>query len=210
MDSIPRIRRELISRFEGLVRTRATALGISIVEFRDWVDGIVGEGIAIAIAQNKKWDPTKGDFLYWCFLKTRSLVRTELNNEQRYRKAIERLKEEAMLEESRSDNDLRAELTQILGQLTQEQQKALALYYLSGMTVNNLAEILNKKPEAVYGLLRRARHKASLISKQGEQSKAPHLKGPRLSTRTPEEMAKKRAAQKEAIDRLSDWNDVGT
>ena len=169
MDSIPRIRRELIGRFEGLVRTRARALGIGLDEFGGWVNGVVGEGIAIAIAEQNKWDPEKGDFLHWAFLKTRSLIKRELKQRERYRRAIEACKldiRETGVPLPEHHFLVREELVEILMQLTLNQQKALVLYYLNGMTVATLSEILGKPPKTVYSLLDRARSKARTLSLQ--------------------------------------------
>jgi RNA polymerase sigma factor (sigma-70 family) len=162
MDSIPRIRRELVARFEGLVRTRARALAIGPDEFGAWVKEVVGEGIALAIARQDKWNREKGDFLHWAFLQTRSLVKNELRQQERHQKAVQAC-ERAFTEPKTSFSErllLHLELVDILKQLNVTEQKALVLYYLQGLTVATLSEILGKRPKTVYGLLNRARRKA--------------------------------------------------
>ena len=217
MDSIPRIRRELVARFEKLVRTRALALGIGTVDFRDWVDGMVGEGIAIAIVEQEKWDPKKGDFLHWSFLKTRGLVRKEIRAEERYRKVIDKLKRLAHTEDSPDrmldQLVLREELVSILSELTREQRKGLALYYLTGMSVKTLSNILGKQPKTVYVMLERARAKARSVSEELEldfsDQEADEMPLPRPSTGLrSEEMSfeekRRRREQQRAIERLYD------
>ena len=76
--SIGRVRDSLVARFEMLVRQRATDAGLPPSEFRDWVMGIVGEGVALALRDIDRWDEHRASFLTWSFLKTRSLVNKEL------------------------------------------------------------------------------------------------------------------------------------
>lgn len=205
MDSIPRIRRELIVRFAKLVRARALALGIETVDFRVWVDSVVGEGNAIAISEQEKWDRTKGDFLQWAFLKTWDLTSREFRAEERHRKVIGKLKGLAPTEKRPNrildQLVLREELVGILSELTREQKKALALYYITGMSVKTLSEILGKKPKTVYVMLERARAKARGVT--GETSK-PRLSTPLRSEKLSFEEKRRRREQQEASDRLCD------
>lgn len=180
MDSIPRIRRELICRFESLVRTRAHALGIGPEEFGDWVKGIVGEGITIAIVRQEKWNPEKGDFLHWAFLQTRNLLKKELRQEERHLKAVMAIVEKREISNKKphfvETIALRDELLGILKQLTEDQQRALVLYYLNGMTVAKLADFLGKPPKFVYGLLQKARKKAFEVHQQQQTPSASEEK----------------------------------
>ena len=73
--TLTRIRQVLLARLERkVVTTWAPALGIGAKSVRDWMDGIVCEGIAVAIAEQHKWDPAKGDFLHWAFLNAYSTL----------------------------------------------------------------------------------------------------------------------------------------
>ena len=165
-DSISRIRQVLLAKLEALVFLWAPALGIGPESLRDWIDGIVGEGIAMAIAQQSKWKPDKGDFLHWAFLKTKRLLRKELKCESRFRKARQALQEMAPLGNSRRNADaLRDDLLEVLEQLPLEHQQALVLFYLHGMKADRLAEVLEKTPDAAYALLARARNKAQKLWK---------------------------------------------
>ena len=87
----------------------------------------------------------------------------------------------------------------ILSQLTTVQQKALTLYYLSGMSVRTLADILDKPPKTVYDLLERARQKARTVSGVIIVKGPPK---PRPSTLRVGDFEKRRRAQQEASDRL--------
>ena len=60
---IPRIRRALTKIFTRRARAKALAAGISASEFAEWVQEVVGEGIAVALSEISDWEPEKGDFL---------------------------------------------------------------------------------------------------------------------------------------------------
>lgn len=216
-DSLLRVRRVLLARLEVLVLAWAPALGIGVESLRDWVDGIVGEGIAVAISQEAKWDPEKGDFLHWAFLKAKRILRKELKCESRYRRAMQSL--QAMVPTTdppitRSNLDtLRDELLEVLEQLPLEHQQALVLYYLNGMTVDRLAEVLGKKTtDAVYALLSRARKRAQKlwkgIGKTAEPSREPQVRRPRMmSSVSLEEDRRKELELRAFVDRLFGLSD---
>ena len=66
-----------MARFEMLVRQRATDAGLPPSEFRDWVMGIVGEGVALALRDIDRWDEHRASFLTWSFLRTHGKKRDQ-------------------------------------------------------------------------------------------------------------------------------------
>ena len=165
--TLTRIRQVLLARLEKkVVMTWAPALGIGASSVRDWIDGIVGEGIAVAIAQQDKWDPEKGDFLHWAFLKAQAVFRKEMRRESRYQKAQQTLRRLAPLSEAYQNLDaIHDDLLEVLEQLPFEHKQALVLFYLHGISLETLSELLGKPEKTVYGLLSRARSKARKIWK---------------------------------------------
>ena len=178
--TLTRIRQVLLARLERkVVTTWAPALGIGAKSVRDWMDGIVCEGIAVAIAEQHKWDPAKGDFLHWAFLKAQAVLRKEMRRENRYQKAQQNLRRLAPLSEGHQNLDaVHEDLLEVLEQLPLEHKQAMVLFYLHGMTMETLSELLGKSPNTVYGLLGRARKKARKIWEGIGRVPTAHVKAP--------------------------------
>lgn len=153
-------------QFRQRVRHRALACGIQPEQFGDWVDEVVGEGIGVALSHLDKWDESRGDFLVWAQLKTRTLIRDELRKERKHyerRTTLTSETEGGLPSSNRPDIAhtilMREELLEIFHSLSDSQARALALYYLMGYSVKEIASITGKPGATVYTLLRRGRQR---------------------------------------------------
>ena len=163
--SIGRIRDSLSGRFGKLVKSRARAAGMSYREFREWVDEIVGEGIAVALADHEAWDRTRGDFLQWAFLKTQALIREELRTMNRLDTIPLdhlRLSDTA----SKAPNparkyEVKAHLKEILENLTNDQRDAVLFRYLLGLKPKEIQRLTGQSYDSVSSLLSRGLKKAA-------------------------------------------------
>lgn len=162
--SIAEIRDSLVKRFKFLVRVRAVATGMQISEFQEWVDGLVGEGIAVALGDIDKWEETRGDFLYWAFLKTRNLVTRDLRKMKA--RVLTTHYDESELVNQGQDHDpskrliIQEQLQAILNLLTKSQSEALVLRYLANLSVQEMQEFTGRTDVSIYSLLQRAKQKA--------------------------------------------------
>jgi RNA polymerase sigma factor (sigma-70 family) len=177
--SIDQLRDALTKRFERLVCTRAKATGMCICEFREWIDELVGEGIAVALNDIDKWDETRGNFLYWAFLKTRCLVNKDLEKRQSRLRTV-RLQETTI--DQRESNDperdflLREQLKEIFEILTRKQKQALILRHLMGMSIKELESMTGRSDVSLRSLLQRGKKKAQEL-RANDWRELPRAKG---------------------------------
>ncbi len=160
--SIRRVRDNLVLHFRGKVRERAFSCGMPPAQFRDWVDEVVGEGIAVALSCLDQWNDERSGFLTWAYLKTRTLIRDELRKEKRYYRQHWR---DAMGETPSNLPDIakriemKEQLLEIFSSLTEDQSEALIFYYLLGYSVKEIASMTGKPDATIYTLLRRGRER---------------------------------------------------
>ena len=172
--SIRRVRDTLVVKFRENVRVRALSCGIPPGVFRDWVDGVVGEGIAVALSHLDRWDEERGDFLTWAHLKTTTLIRDELRKERQHferRDTRSHLVTEKLC--SRSLDPLRIlamreQLLAVFEKLPKDQANAVMLYYLLGYSVKEIASLTGKPNATVYTLLRRGRERIAKANLNSE------------------------------------------
>ena len=146
----------------------AASCGIRGREFQDWCESVAGEGVTVAINSIDAWDEERGTFLKFAILKTRTVVRRELNTEMKGLKAQHELEQE-LLVPAAFEGDFKAflvrdELNGILRHLKSHHKEILALHYLVGFSGNEISEILGLNTTAVHMMLSRAREKARLVS----------------------------------------------
>jgi len=163
--SIGKIRDSLTGRFGKLVKSRARAAGMNYREFREWVDEIVGEGIAVALADHEAWDHTRGDFLQWAFLKTQSLIREELRTMNRLDTIpldYSRLSATASkaLDPARK-YEVKAHLQEILENLTDDQRDAVLFRHLLDLKPKEIQRLTGQSYKSVASLLSRGLKKAA-------------------------------------------------
>lgn len=164
--SILKIRDELVKKFRYLVRTRAESIGMSTGEFQDWIDGFVGEGIAVALNHYDEWDEKRGDFLYWAFMKTRYLIREDFARLKRQTQNDHVFGEIQELRQQTHDHDpskqlvIRQKLEEIFEDLTDKQGEALILHHLLGYSVKEIHELTGQAISTLYGLMHRGMKKA--------------------------------------------------
>lgn len=164
-EHIIEIRNKLVKRFRFLNRTRAESIGMPRKEFRDWIDELVGEGIALAMNQRDEWDEQKGDLLCWAFLKTRYLIRRDFVRMKRQTKTDQAFGE---IQESRQQTDrnlsrqsrIQQQLFEIFEDLTDKQGKALILHHLLGYSVKEIQTLTGQPEQTLYSLIRRGRKRA--------------------------------------------------
>jgi RNA polymerase sigma factor (sigma-70 family) len=163
-DSIGNIRDTLTKHFQRLVHSRARAIGMPVGEFREWVDALVGEGIAVALRDIDKWDETRGDFLCWAFLKTRSLFNRDLRKRRNRVQTVELI--DLPTVEHRQHHDppkrlqVKEQLKEIFEALTTNQGEALILRYLLGFTPKEMEALTGRPGVNIYALLKRAKKRA--------------------------------------------------
>lgn len=130
-------------------------------EIQDWAEQCATDGILAAQADIRQWDPSKGSFHYWCYLKAKTFARDWLRRSQKQRDSLDQFEPQvADCEDPIEELYSRYDERKALGQLKPEQQEVLALYYLYGMEVARIARILDCKEKTVYTILDRARKKA--------------------------------------------------
>jgi RNA polymerase sigma factor (sigma-70 family) len=163
--SIRSVRDQLVRRFRSQVRLRAKTAGLPPCDFEDWVRELVGEGIALALNQIDKWDPERGDFLYWAYLKTKCLIRNDLIRlKARKRFCSEALEPEMRDHRQKHDPQKRGmiqqQLHEIFQGLTEDQGKALVLRHLLDLSVKEIEALTGRPSSTIYTLLSRAGKKA--------------------------------------------------
>ena len=175
---IPRIRELLIGIFNKRTRGKALAAGISAQEFGGWLEEVVGEGIALAFSQISEWDPEKGDLVHWAFLKTRRVIRSDLDSLSRQIRTFPLFEEDCGLSSLCRGPDhsmlLRQQLAEVMKLLTQDQRNALLLRYLFGLSISEVQEVTGREPKALYSLIRRAKERAKsakhLLEAEGKRA----------------------------------------
>lgn len=131
-------------------------------DYKNWLNSITHHGIADALENRHKWDQRK-PFQQFAFLRARTLVRTELECESRFFNAKRVLAREQSVEYI-ADAGLtrlfeRHGIEQALEQLSQDQAEAIALRYEADLPVNEIARLMERKPNAISALLNRARQR---------------------------------------------------
>jgi RNA polymerase sigma factor (sigma-70 family) len=160
-DSILKIRDELVKKFRFLVRTRAESIGMPIGEFQDWIDGFVGEGIAVALNHDGEWDEERGDLLYWAFMKTRYLIRKDFARMKRQMRTDHAFGELQDDRQQTRNNDpsrqllIRQQLVAIFEDITDKQGEALILHHLLGYSVKDIHRLTGQPKKTLYTLIRR-------------------------------------------------------
>lgn len=183
-ESIGEIRDTLNKRFQRLVRARAKATGMCVSEFREWVDELVGEGIALALSDIDKWDETKGDFLYWAFLKTRNLMNEELRK-RGTRPTRDHSIETTTIQDNRQRHDpqkrlqVKEQLKEIFQLLTRDQGEALVFRHLIGIPVKEMEALTGRPGFTIYSLLRRAKERSQKFKLKHETTKPDWRQLPR-------------------------------
>ena len=178
--SIGRVRDSLVARFEMLVRQRATDAGLPPSEFRDWVMGIVGEGVALALRDIDRWDEHRASFLTWSFLKTRSLVNKEL---RKLRNQVRTGYLEMDPPDNRRYHDLhqreekREQLRLLFDQLTPIQRDTLILKHLLGYSVTEIRELTGRTEISIYSLLQRAHKRVKAVTTDWQELPRPKKLG---------------------------------
>ena len=162
--SIGKIRDSLTGRFGKLVKSRARAAGLNYREFREWVDEIVGEGIAVALADHEAWDHTRGDFLQWAYLKTQALIREELRTMNRLDTVpLDHLRLSTTASQAvdpAKKYEVKSHLQEILDQLTTNQRDAVIFRYLLGLKPKDIQRLTGQSYDSVSSLLSRGLRKA--------------------------------------------------
>ncbi len=155
-ESIGEIRDSLSKRFQYLVRTRAKATGMCLHEFREWVDEIVGEGIAVALKDIDKWDETRGDFLYWAFLKTRRLIQKALREERNQVETVEffevTTRNQRQRQNPQQQLQVKEQLKEILELLTRNERDSVILRYLHGFSVKEVESLVVRQLKVPVGV----------------------------------------------------------
>lgn len=164
------------------------ALGLKRDEFRDWVESVAGEGVALAFYHQADWDPERGAFTTWICFKTRQVAIKALRGQDRYKKALELLEEQppASSHDGLESYLKEQELHELLAELKKEHQEAILLSY-RGHKTEEIAAIMGRNANAVYGLLRRAQTKSRQLRQKSHQAKARAKPRPRGRPRTPRE-----------------------
>lgn len=184
--SIGRIRDTLTKRFQRLVHARAKATGMCLREFREWVEELVGEGIAVALSEIDQWDETKEDFFYWAFLKTRTLIHRDLEKRNNQLETV--LLTETTTKDARRRHDpekeylVKEQLQEIFRLLTREQGEALILRFLIGMKPKEMEALTGRSVTSIYSLLQRGKKKVETdcsTARRGLQSDWRDLPRPR-------------------------------
>ena len=174
--SIGKVRDSLVARFEMLVRRRALDAGLPPSEFREWVLGIVGEGVSLALRDINAWDETRAGFLTWAFLKTRNLVNKEL---RQLRNQVRVAYLETDPPDDRRYHDLykreeqREQLRHILDQLTPTQRDAVILKHLLGYSVTEIKELTGRTEVSLYSLLQRAHQRVKAVTTDWQELPRP-------------------------------------
>lgn len=158
----------------------AASFGIRGREFADWSESVAGEGVALAINAIDGWDEERGTFLKFAILKTRMVVRRELNRQSKCLKAQHELEQELLVPAAFEDDFkaflVRDELNGILKHLNSLHKEILGLHYLAGYSPEEISELLGRNKSAIQRMLSRAREKA--------RSPAPNMNSPPLELST--------------------------
>ena len=100
----------------------------------------------------------------WAFLKTRRVIRTDLNLLSRQIRTFPLLDEDCGLSSLGRGPEhstlLRQQLAEVMKLLTQDQRNALLLRYLLGYSHEEIQKITGRDPKALYSLIRRAKERA--------------------------------------------------
>lgn len=147
-------------------------------QVRDWLEQSCIDGVVAAMASLDKWDPERGDFFLWCYLKARTFARDRLRKAQREQEMMKRLAAEPLAIDY-DPQDIGFKDTELLAafeQLKPDQQEALALYYFCGMEVAAIARVLDCEMKTVYTIMDRGRKKARELyeeRKRGRERASP-------------------------------------
>lgn len=165
--SLLRVRDSLTKRFQRAIHNRAKDSGMNYREFQNWVDELVGEGIAVALSRIDNWEREKCDFLHWAFLQTRDLMNKDLKKRNR---RVSTTDYEEHYDHNRSKKTTRYDpenkllvkerLRSVLQSLSPEQGQALAFRYLLGFPVKEMERLTGRSGVSIYSLLQRAKVKA--------------------------------------------------
>lgn len=161
----------LMGRVRKKTRHREALFGSS-ADYRDWVKSVASHGLSLAIQQISLWDPTRGDFHQWAFLKTRALMRDGMATEERFFKARSSLAKEPAPSYRDDLEPLleKEDMSWALALLSPDQQEAIALFYEADLPVKEIEQIMERDRAAVDALLYRGRRKLrSLLEKPPEQ-----------------------------------------
>ncbi len=145
-------------------------------DYESWLTSATNEGIAIALDADDKWEHAKGDFAYWCYLKTRKAAYRDLEREKKHAELISILKREPALTSQdpfAKNLLLGAKLDGIVKELTRDQKQALAYIYLVGYSPEETAIILKRQRNAVDALVHRAKKKAREVYQRNTTSQSP-------------------------------------
>ena len=164
----------LMGRVRKATQHRKALFG-SPAEYRDWVKSVASHGLSLAIRQVSSWDPSRGDFHQWAYLKSRALIRDGLAAEERFLKAKQSLGQEPA---PSNRDELEAlfkkdDMSWALALLSPDQQEAIALFYVADLAVKDIEQIMERDRAAVDALLYRGRRKLkSLLEKPPEEPTA--------------------------------------
>lgn len=135
-------------------------------DYGELVAEVADETFMLALRRREDYDPGRGTVLWWLFLLGRKRMFLELRRLEREVQARQACQEEWLENESaRGQRDFRQllerdRLGRALEDLGQDQLQALGLFYLAGLSLQEVGRVLGRTPEAVSSLLQRARRSA--------------------------------------------------
>ena len=137
-------------------------LGWSHAYIQDWLEDISVGALELAIKDIEKWEPARGDFHLWVFLKGRMLARDSLRKNENAQGLEDDIKTIQPTYADPIDEQIatRAEIESLLAEMTPDQAEAISLYYWQGLQVREIARIMRCAEKTVYTLLDRGRKKA--------------------------------------------------
>jgi RNA polymerase sigma-70 factor (ECF subfamily) len=145
---------------------------VGAADFRQLVEGVAGETFARAIAQPERYDPSKGPVIWWLYMLGRKRMALELRRLERQRQSCEAMAGALEPARARGGREFRQilerdRLGRALRGLPREQHQALGLFYLYGLSLEEVGKVLGKSAAAVSSLLQRARKNARKGLEQG-------------------------------------------
>lgn len=146
--------------------SRSRKLRLPDQEYRQMVEELADEALCKARREIDTYDPERSPLGYWIFLLGRRMLAGELDRWQRWCRCQELAETEGPeLLERTGTTELRQvlvrdELGQAFRGLPQLQAQAPGLFYLAGLSLEEVGTVLGKSPEAVSSLLQRARKNA--------------------------------------------------
>ena len=154
METPEELLRVLASRIRTKYYRWCQVLGWPSQDCFDWFEEIAGEGLALAYSRIEEWDPEKGSFLYWAYMKTSHIARKELERAERHRRNDTAFAEQEQPENDRyilEDSFLKEDLRGAIEFLNEDQKLALAYYYLADFDVKRIAQVIGCSESNVIG-----------------------------------------------------------